>query len=765
MALTRELYDQYIRNDFKIILSTGYSPRNKETEEDKRYKAAKRPIEKDWNNKPTKSFEECNQWINEGGWISVVLPIDVMAVDVDASTCVVKADGKVKTIYNDAAFATKMDQIKLLLNGIKCGIHQSNNGQHLLFRMSGDYKSASQIYTKAGLNVTYRCGGLSNIIVAPSHGRKWLKFVDVEQLDPLPPFFQPIVKEDPEEVKYAVAMQLRYFYQNKILHGDKHIDMPFMAMLSKNMGWTFEMVESMFKMIYGDEYNASITRANYDRTKTEEKVVGLKTFFDTCVEKQLFDLVALVNLMARGKTGLTLLGKTKENVTERLNDYAESYARKNSVICDKGGLFYKKDGFYSPIQEENLRQTFAKYLGKNYKPRSVNDMVAYVKDNFVTEYQQDRNHLLLADNKVLSLTTLKTRDLLPSDIFFFKLPVKFDPNAKCERWEHFLVEVFPDFTEAIPFIQQFIGHIFLPNARPEICLMLRGEGANGKSVFMDTISYLVGSDNRSAISMSQMKNEYMLAKLQNKLLNVSTETESKGLIEDATLKSIISGEEFTCNIKFKEPIKFSPYCKFIFSSNNPLSTTDRSFGFERRVIFLPFNVDFKKNGMEDPKLRQKLEAEADGIFAWAMRGAEEYMKHDKFKVPDKLADHSQNEHKQGNPVWEFANSYLTWSSEYEAIVMKDLLYAEYKKFCKMNGYMVQNRNNFGRQLKRVIVGNAEQFERRKCTKNVYGNMKLRLVPSDNQGNYIEDLDGGDLAGKSVTECSYEEYLEFGRMKV
>lgn len=764
MPLTKELYDQYIRNDFKIILSTGFSSQNRETDEDKRYKAAKKPCEKDWNRKPTKSYEECSEWVNAGGWISAVLPLGTIAVDVDSSAMVMKPDGKSKKVNDEAGLQRKVDQLEYLLDKTKHGLHISNNGRHLLFKMSVDYKSSSSVYTKAGINVTYRCGGMSNIIVAPSNGRRWTRFVDVADLDELPTCLQPLNTDDPDDVRRALATQVRYCYQNTILHGNEDIDMALMGTIVRNLGYTYEQVKQLFEAIYNTEYNESATRANYDRAKNEAEVVQAGTWFKTLSEKKLYDLIALTNMLTKGRTGLTL-ANGKENITEKMNRYVIDYAGKRKMIYNNQSLYQLKDGFYQPVEDELVEQDFTNFFGLAVQPRNVDSMVKVLKRKFYRKTSQDLNSLLLADGSVLDLTTLKVRPSTPEDTFFFKLPVRYNPDAKCDRWEQFLQEIFPDYIDGIPFLQQYIGGIFLPGVNHELCLMLRGEGANGKSVFMQTIAYVIGEQNVSAISMVQMRNEFHLAKIQNKLLNVSTETESKGLVEDAILKSAISGEELCCNLKFRDPIQFKPFCKFIFSSNNPITTSDRSFGFERRIIFLPFNVDFKKNGKEDTKLKAKLRAEADGIFAWAMRGAKDLIAAGKFKIPACLEDNSQNEHKQGNTVHEFASSYLTWSSEYEAFVTKDLLYAEYKKFCKMNGYMVQNRNNFGRQLKRVIVGNAEQFERRKGTKNVYGNMKLRLVPCDNQGNYIEDLDGGDLAGKSVTECSYEEYLEFERMKI
>jgi putative DNA primase/helicase len=110
-------------------------------------------------------------------------------------------------------------------------------------------------------------------------------------------------------------------------------------------------------------------------------------------------------------------------------------------------------------------------------------------------------------------------------------------------------------------LQEFLGYVFTPNEvlNLEKCLLLYGEGSNGKSVLYRVINELLGKENISSYSIPQLtdksKGEYYTVNLQNKLLNFCSDT--KGAFDDTgVFKMLVSGEKVTGRHPAGRPIEF-----------------------------------------------------------------------------------------------------------------------------------------------------------------------------------------------------------------
>ncbi len=98
---------------------------------------------------------------------------------------------------------------------------------------------------------------------------------------------------------------------------------------------------------------------------------------------------------------------------------------------------------------------------------------------------------LAVDNGVLDLRSGK---LYPHDrwrLMTKLVPARFDPEARCDRWERFLSRVMGGNAELIAFLQRAVGYS-LTGVTGERCLFfLYGMGANGKSTFLEVMRALL----------------------------------------------------------------------------------------------------------------------------------------------------------------------------------------------------------------------------------------------------------------------------------
>ena len=219
--------------------------------------------------------------------------------------------------------------------------------------------------------------------------------------------------------------------------------------------------------------------------------------------------------------------------------------------------------------------------------------------------------------------------------------------------------------------------------------------------------YIIGAKNVSNVRLSQLRNEYMLINLRNKLVNMVYEVSAKETIDDELIKMLISGEPIEANLKYRDPINFTPVAKFIVSSNNPLISQDRSEGYKRRWAIIPFDNDLTSEA-RDVNLIYKLQEEVDGIFMWALAGLKKVIASNKLYLPEELQENTSREIFETNPIYEFASNHLFWSFEAkDEFTSAQSVYNEYIKFCKLNNYQPVSYINFLRQLKRVVRNKKE----------------------------------------------------------
>ena len=87
----------------------------------------------------------------------------------------------------------------------------------------------------------------------------------------------------------------------------------------------------------------------------------------------------------------------------------------------------------------------------------------------------------------------KLREFNPDDFLTYQLPFAYEKEATCPLFDKFLLRVLPDESCRLV-VQEFVSYIFT-SLNMEKCLFLLGDGGNGKSVFMNVITALIGKEN------------------------------------------------------------------------------------------------------------------------------------------------------------------------------------------------------------------------------------------------------------------------------
>lgn len=293
-------------------------------------------------------------------------------------------------------------------------------------------------------------------------------------------------------------------------------------------------------------------------------------------------------------------------------------------------------------------------------------------------------------NRLIDLDTLQDGgEASPQKLTRMHSDVQFDPEATCPLYKQFLNDVLPDPQEQA-FLQQYTGYLLEPSFKANAFLVIKGGGRNGKSVYLNLVTKLLGKLNVSSSKIESLASDFGLAPLVNKRANLSSEGQAANF-DTAEIKAICSGDAVTINAKNKSQYTTNLKTKFIFMTNNMPVTTDTSDGFSRRLNILPFQVQIPMEKV-DVDLERKLTGELSGILNWALSGLSDLRQNNfNFTISDSMREAKERYMLYSRPVERFVKSCLVKSVN-SKLTLK-YLREQYGQWLKQEGISNMGTNN------------------------------------------------------------------------
>ena len=145
--------------------------------------------------------------------------------------------------------------------------------------------------------------------------------------------------------------------------------------------------------------------------------------------------------------------------------------------------------------------------------------------------------------------------------------------------------------------------------------LLHGAGANGKSVFLAAMRYILGPyafDPGFGVFESASRfspHPEQLAVLAGRRFVTASETCENTRLNEQRLKVLAHGDPTSARHMYGSRFEFVPECKIWLAVNHKPQVNDDSFGFWRSARLIPFNRQFVDE-RADKHLIDKLKAEA-----------------------------------------------------------------------------------------------------------------------------------------------------------
>lgn len=179
--------------------------------------------------------------------------------------------------------------------------------------------------------------------------------------------------------------------------------------------------------------------------------------------------------------------------------------------------------------------------------------------------------------------------------FFRQVPHDYVKNPPVpELLEDFLECSTAGDRELRTMLLEMAGACFHDDIRLRGCFILVGDKAKGKSTFLNFLRNVNGMRNSAAVKIHEFLESFMLSNLLNKTANFGDDIAADYIKETSVLKSIITGDNVTVNVKYHKPVTTHLTATQVFTANALPRFTDPSGALMSRIKLIPFKASFTK---------------------------------------------------------------------------------------------------------------------------------------------------------------------------
>ncbi len=280
--------------------------------------------------------------------------------------------------------------------------------------------------------------------------------------------------------------------------------------------------------------------------------------------------------------------------------------------------------------------------------------------------------------------------------------VVYDPEGNSLRFDQFLREVQPD-PEVRAFLQRFVGYCLTGLVNEQKFAFLYGHGANGKSVFIELIAWLLGDYARRISTEMLMHHQRSpqgpspdIVALKGTRFIFANETEEGRRLDEARIKDLTGGDTLTGRAVYgKAFISFRPSHKLLVAGNHRPEIGDTSEGMWRRVILVPFEQTIPE-GSRDPKLLERLKREGAGVLNWALEGLRDWQTNG-LNPPPAIKEATAAYRDEEDIIAEWIGEKCTTGPGLREARID--LYFSYKTWCEANGHHPLAQSRLTRRLR------------------------------------------------------------------
>lgn len=380
-------------------------------------------------------------------------------------------------------------------------------------------------------------------------------------------------------------------------------------------------------------------------------------------------------------------------------EFAKYMINEYNILKINHQLHIYKEGVYIPglVHIENKMIGEIEGLTKSKR----NEVISWMEVKLENIINTRDSNLIAFKNGIYDITNGKFVDFKADMVITNKINFNYNPEASSEVVDKLLNRLAVNDSDVRSLLEESIGYCFYRRNELGKAFILTGDGANGKSTFLDMIKTLLGEDNISSLDLGELGDRFKTAELFGKLANIGDDIGDEFIANPAIFKKLVTGERTSVERKGKDPFEFNNYSKMLFSANSIPRIKDKTGAVQRRLIIIPFDAKFTVADQDyDPYIKYKLRTDEamEYLISLGLTGLKRVLENRKFSEPQKVTKELKEYEESNNPIIGFINEF---DNEIVNQTTNDV-YKHYNEYCVVNGMNPMSKIEFSKQIKKRL---------------------------------------------------------------
>lgn len=427
------------------------------------------------------------------------------------------------------------------------------------------------------------------------------------------------------------------------------------------------------------------------------------------------------------------------------NKYWVIYDGKTWVKDDKQVVKNLADEFIMVLKKEakNERDTLRKremdknirHLSSNSGKEAMLKEAQHIGEIPTTNKDYDKHtYLLNCKNGVIDLKTGKLMKHNKSYMLSKCTNIDCVMDQKPLKWIKFLKEIFKGNQDMVDYVQTAIGYTLTGDTKEQCFFQCYGDGANGKSVFLDIIYAMLGDYSLNTQAESILAKGFNsgngansdIARMNGARFVRTNEPNEGSRFNEGLVKQLVSGDVTTARFLYGGEFEFTPRFKMWIATNYKIIIRGTDGGIWRRMRLVPFECKFEGD-KADKNLTEKLREELPQILGWAVKGCLKWRK-EGLLTPKEIEQANKEYRSEMNVVSAFISDCV--KEDANSREKASDVYREYSFWARNGNEYLMSSTKFGTEL-------SKRFEKRNIAGNIY---YLGIILKKNDRSYVFEKD-------------------------
>jgi putative DNA primase/helicase len=336
-------------------------------------------------------------------------------------------------------------------------------------------------------------------------------------------------------------------------------------------------------------------------------------------------------------------------------------------------------------------------------------------------------------NTPTGIIDLRTGQLRPSDPAAQctrSTAVPLDPAADPARWQEFLADTFDD-PDLVAYLQRLVGYSAVGMVGPHVLPFAFGSGGNGKGVFLEAVTGVLGDYATTApvgflMTQAHAGHETEIARLAGARMVVCSEVNEGDRFDEAKVKQLTGGDTITARFMRQDHFTFTPTHQLWLMGNTRPEVRTGGRSFWRRLRLLPFEHEVPDEKIVDDLQGTLVRDHGPALLAWIVAGAVAFAAGG-LREPAKVKAATAEYEADQDSVAKFVAEQCVISGNQQVQIKASVVRDQYERWCHTTGEAAVSAKAFGLAMK-----NRFRVDLAKGNRGVRMYVGIALLASENE---------------------------------